>query len=251
MVVLAQNPTKNSVLAITQPSYGEVVNAGQSYTIRWAPSLAIPVVDILLREGNMADLANEDVIAHGVPNTGEFKWSVPMNLATSVAMSVMVHDSRDPTIANYSPYFTIYGYPQLAGAQLPASLKSSSTQPRHTETIRLIIQEKHPQHATKDSLLVTTELPQNLLKLDRSNSALRETETVNVESRMNANPAISTSAITAVTTTALATDNSYSRKSEGASLTAIQPVSSDGTYMKASITLLSITAGMLFVLLIC
>lgn len=250
MVVLAQSPYKNSALAITQPGYGEVLNAGQTYKIKWTPSAAIPAVDIVLREGNMANFEHESNIARGVPNNGEFTWTIPKNLATSVAMSVMIHDTRDPTIVNYSPYFTIYGYPQLAGALPPPSLTSSTsttstTMTRETETIRLYIQEKRPQHLTEDSRLVTKEPIQNSIKLEQPRTSLSKVGSVNpvsVEST-GSNYGV-TSRITTASTT-FATRMSQSKDHEASSSTSIEPASNGVAYSRASMMLFSIVTGFL------
>lgn len=96
-----------SQLAVVRPSYGETINVGVPYTLKWIPGATSVRVNLVLRSGSPNNLATEYVIANNITNTGEYVWSAPFYTHKNYPLSLMVEDTTNSSIVNYSPFFVV------------------------------------------------------------------------------------------------------------------------------------------------
>lgn len=94
-------------LAVVRPSYGETINVGVPYTLKWIPGATSARVNLVLRSGSPNNLATEYVIANNITNTGEYVWSAPFYTHKNYPLSLMVEDITNSSIVNYSPFFVV------------------------------------------------------------------------------------------------------------------------------------------------
>uniref|UniRef100_A0A060TGP9 ARAD1D25036p n=1 Tax=Blastobotrys adeninivorans TaxID=409370 RepID=A0A060TGP9_BLAAD len=107
--------------AIHKPSYGQVVNAGSTFTIEW-DATGGDKVNLVLRDGKSDALKTVGDIAKGVDNTGSYDWEVDSDLDTNTDYSIMIENQSNSSDINYSPYFTVLA----TGAGYTSSSNSSS-----------------------------------------------------------------------------------------------------------------------------
>ena len=73
-------------LTIVEPTAGEVLIAGTVQSVRWDRGSGIDKVDIWLNVPGVAEV----VVAKGLPNDGDYEWTVPL-LPTGSAASGSLH----------------------------------------------------------------------------------------------------------------------------------------------------------------
>lgn len=69
---------------INSPTLGELVIAGQEYTIKWGPTTAGPV-SLVLVCGPSTNVVPCGTIVENIDNTGSYAWNVPTSLAPGTA----------------------------------------------------------------------------------------------------------------------------------------------------------------------
>ncbi|KAF9895100.1 hypothetical protein FE257_000002 [Aspergillus nanangensis] len=72
----SQNPSGNPIL---KPGLGELVAAGEPYTITWTPTTKGPISLVLLR-GPSENVRPIDTLADAIPNSGSFSWTPSASL---------------------------------------------------------------------------------------------------------------------------------------------------------------------------
>lgn len=94
-------------LAVTRPRYGETINVGVPYTLKWIPDNGVSTVNLVLRSGSPDSLATEYFIAKNITNVGEYVWSAPFSTHKNYPLSLMIEDSKNASVVNYSPFFVV------------------------------------------------------------------------------------------------------------------------------------------------
>ncbi|KAF5126823.1 hypothetical protein DV495_003164 [Geotrichum candidum] len=92
--------------AFTSPAFGQVVNVGDSITLKWNPTTS-GKVNLILRKGGSNDLVTIGPIASGIDNSGTYTWSPESNLKTNTDYSVEIQDASNTDNVNFTPYFTV------------------------------------------------------------------------------------------------------------------------------------------------
>ena len=92
--------------AFTSPAFGQVVNVGNSITLKWNPTTS-GKVNLILRKGGANDLVTIGPIASGIDNSGTFTWSPDSDLKTNTDYSVEIQDASNTDNVNFTPYFTV------------------------------------------------------------------------------------------------------------------------------------------------
>ncbi|KAF5094113.1 hypothetical protein D0Z03_002184 [Geotrichum reessii] len=92
--------------AFTSPAFGQVVNVGDSITLKWNPTTG-GKVNLVLRRGGANDLVTLGPIASGIDNTGTYTWKPDSALSTNTDYSVEIQDASNINNVNFTPYFTV------------------------------------------------------------------------------------------------------------------------------------------------
>lgn len=79
----AVNTSNNSAtIAVLSPNGGEKYQSGKTYDIKWSSKNITKNVDIGLIEGSKDSGQGAGYVALNVPNTGNYKWTIPSSLNT-------------------------------------------------------------------------------------------------------------------------------------------------------------------------
>lgn len=127
--VLAQTPGWN---VITKPAMGEVVAAGETYTIVWQASTPDEPISLILMQGKTnTTLVLGETIAAGIDSgKGTYDWAVPATAGDHAVYGVMVKSDADPETFQYSNQFKI-------GAGAGGDDEEEEEEPKPTTTIRV------------------------------------------------------------------------------------------------------------------
>ena len=97
-------------ITVTSPSSGDIWYEGNIYTIRWTSTGSISNVKIQLYRGSSL----VSTIASSTYNDGSYSWTVPTSLTPSTSYRIKISDASDPSVYDYSDYFTIDTVPTPA-----------------------------------------------------------------------------------------------------------------------------------------
>jgi len=93
--------------AISQPTAGDVVDAGKPYTIVWDPSEG-ETVTLVLRKGDSGNLDTLDTIADDIENKGTYSWTPSPKLPSGDDYAIeIIWGTGEDMERNYSPMFTV------------------------------------------------------------------------------------------------------------------------------------------------
>ncbi|OJI97769.1 hypothetical protein ASPVEDRAFT_79459 [Aspergillus versicolor CBS 583.65] len=115
--------------AFNIPKDGYEFTAGESTTLKWAPSTE-GTVTLRLQRGDVFDSSTGTVIASNIANSGSYTWSVPKDIAEHGDYTVEIVSDSDPDSSNYLPQFSVQG----AAAATTASESESATPTPETTT---------------------------------------------------------------------------------------------------------------------
>lgn len=93
--------------AITHPGWGDRVNAGSIFTIKWIPDPTIQSVNLLWQAGDVDNLQPVATLVSNYPNVGQFAWSVPLDARMNSAYVIAIQNAANKDQINYSTYFTV------------------------------------------------------------------------------------------------------------------------------------------------
>lgn len=109
--VTAPDPQKSSSILVTSPKKGEVLNAGQTYSVEW---ISENIGNQALFIGLISDKGTsvQPFIASGITNTSKYSWTVDTKLIPSGSYRVVVYTSENlpdgkNTASGQSEIFTI------------------------------------------------------------------------------------------------------------------------------------------------
>ncbi|KAK6496192.1 hypothetical protein TWF481_002216 [Arthrobotrys musiformis] len=118
--------------AITAPVAGDVITAGQPYSIKWT-NIKGNLVTITLIDGPANRVVPVTEIANGVSNTGVYTWSVPDDLPASSTYAIRITYNNNPADYNYSDRFTFENESVVSSAAVSSGAETS-TAPASTKT---------------------------------------------------------------------------------------------------------------------
>ncbi|KAI7895547.1 uncharacterized protein EV154DRAFT_495230 [Mucor mucedo] len=135
--VYAQTTPPNAGVAVTHPGLGEVVTAGNTFTIKWdpianyaSPAANINSISLLKGSSGALDVSIANILSAPIAASArEYQWNVPVTQETLVSYAVSL--TGDNGQVTYSPYFTILAVPAgtatnyTAAAPAPAASGSS------------------------------------------------------------------------------------------------------------------------------
>ncbi|KAI9269940.1 hypothetical protein BY458DRAFT_539997 [Sporodiniella umbellata] len=104
----------NAGIACNKPGFGEVVTAGQPYSLSWTVTDANvkSISSISLVSGTSSNLQvyMPNILSSVIPTSeGQYSWNVPKNIETGTAYALAFKGENGQT--TYSTYFTIIGAP--------------------------------------------------------------------------------------------------------------------------------------------
>ncbi|KAK6541021.1 hypothetical protein TWF694_008401 [Orbilia ellipsospora] len=131
-----QTPTPTTGLtkanAITEPVAGAVISAGSTYDIKWTNVMGATVT-LVLMDGPENSLMPVATIVAGIPNSGEYPWSVPTDIPASGTYAIRIQYDNNPSNWNYSDRFTFMSS-FVSSSSSSASSSATSTSSAATST---------------------------------------------------------------------------------------------------------------------
>ncbi|EPS42577.1 hypothetical protein H072_3442 [Dactylellina haptotyla CBS 200.50] len=125
--VLAANapPAILNANAITAPLAGDLITAGETYTIKWT-NVEGSIITLNLVDGPANQVKPVTQIVTGAPNNGVFTWTVPDDLPTSTTYAIRISYNNNPKDWNYSDRFTFENQNVIASAAVSSAASSQS-----------------------------------------------------------------------------------------------------------------------------
>ncbi|KAF3923697.1 hypothetical protein ABW20_dc0102710 [Dactylellina cionopaga] len=111
--------------AITAPIRGDVITAGEPFTIKWTKPQGASVTLVLV-DGPANSVVPVATIVASVPNSGAYTWSVPKNLPASTTYAIRISYNNNPQDYNYSDRF-VFESDVTASSSAATSAASSSS----------------------------------------------------------------------------------------------------------------------------
>lgn len=115
--------------AFNIPKDGYEFTAGESTTLKWAPSTQ-GTVTLKLQHGEAFDSSTGTTIASSIANSGSYTWSVPKDIADHGDYTVEIVSDSDPDSSNYLPQFSVQG----ASESATTASESATPTPETTTT---------------------------------------------------------------------------------------------------------------------
>ncbi|EGX48673.1 hypothetical protein TWF173_000786 [Orbilia oligospora] len=121
-LTLAADLGKN---AITAPIAGDVITAGEPYTIEWTNREGTSVT-LTLVDGPAGQVLPVQEIIRNTPNTGTYTWNVPENIPASDKYAIRITYNNIPTDYNYSDRFNFENENVVSSAAVSSSAQTST-----------------------------------------------------------------------------------------------------------------------------
>ena len=123
---------------VTAPAAGSVLDAGTLTQVRWQTPSGVSVQSVAILHSH-DDGSTWELVAHGLPNTGSYDWTVPNSPGNQHKLAVVLVESADETgylvdgVLGVSQSFEITG-PVAVGDHGPAlfALRGVSPNPATT-----------------------------------------------------------------------------------------------------------------------
>ncbi len=131
--VLPNVDTVPPTATVTRPNGAETFLAGTNESVQWTATDAIGVTAVDLHVSTDNGL-NWDPIATGLPNTGNYLWSVPESPSTEALVRVTAHDTQNQTLDVSDATFTISSNVDSGSSPLAFAVRRPTPSPFSTAT---------------------------------------------------------------------------------------------------------------------
>lgn len=154
-VTSAQVSTKGN--AITSPSVGDTIVAGETFDITWM-NIVGSEVTLTLMSGPADDLQPVGVIVASIDNTGSYTWTVPEDIPASDSYAIQISYDNNPNNFNYSDRFAFDSEVTATTTVSTARSTSAATTsaPSTTETETTVTTETTTSTDTESSTTVAS-----------------------------------------------------------------------------------------------
>lgn len=115
-------------VALKTPSDAEILSTGAPFTIRWHvddPNLHSQPVSLFWARGDMAE---PELIAAGLPNSGSYEWTTPLDMSNQGRLIITAHDKILNSSTAEARNIIIDGAPPQRSILGPANSRSRQVQ---------------------------------------------------------------------------------------------------------------------------